>query len=296
MFLLFFSVGAIAINFDELDSRTKNYIIEQLARALPDANIAIIHGRRDESYRSGDATLSVYHQVPLGLIRGRLVTILKGDPGLGDYEVIYFYVPERVAPGRPRPRTRHSVSPPYHPAFSFFDNLTRLVLMNRETSILKERILPGYSKRTKQMKEFIEDTFSMDTEDLMDKHKLRDVFSYRVFRLIDGCMFHVEWPVPDLPETKLMSMNWDNWQLTKAQTPEVQEWSKKSLMHLSDREVSEIVFIAYMLEGDEGIAKYSEAARSQNLLLPMTEPVFKTEIGSKLFEMLELDQQGVDIK
>ncbi|MCA1809704.1 MAG: hypothetical protein LC725_09695 [Lentisphaerae bacterium] len=280
--LLSLTTTSIAANkFNDLDVRTKIYIIETVSGTISNSDIAILHGRRDETYRRKDAPLDIYHEIPLGLRRWRFIAMLKGFSSLKNNEVVYIYIPERSAPGRTFTWNRYSPPPPYRPQFSC-DDLMRLVFIQRQTFPLKNRILAGYRER-EQMTQFIDDALAMDEADLMEKYNLKDVFAHYVYQLMEGCVFQVDYPIPEMPVTESMRMNWDNWQLTKAHTPEVQKHS--NLVHLSNREISEIVFIAYMLDGEASIAKYAEAcADNDQILVPISEPVFETEIGKMLFD------------
>lgn len=285
-------VCATARKFDDLDARTKHYIVDELFQAARDSDIAILHNRVDEAYRMKDSSLNPYHRIPLNLCKSRFMAMLKGLADIAHNEVLYIYVPEKDAIGRPfvwreiqSKKWEETRPPPYRPSFSQ-DDLMRLVFMQRQMIPLKSRILAGYRNRYgNRMTEFIDDALAMDAEELMGKYDLKDVFASRVYQLMEGCIFQVDYPMPEMPETEDMSMNRKNWELTKAHTPEVQKYSR--LIHLTKREISEIVLIAYMLVGDDGIAQYAVASKDSPILEPITRPVFKTGIGKGMFEALE---------
>ena len=66
----------------------------------------------------------------------------------------------------------------------------------------------------------------------------------------------------------------------KARLPFHQQ--RSGLIHLSSEEVSEIVYIAYLLDG--GAGQYAEARkRASELLLPIERSEFKTAIGQRVY-------------
>jgi hypothetical protein len=69
------------------------------------------------------------------------------------------------------------------------------------------------------------------------------------------------------------------------------------LIQLTSREVSEIVFTAYWLEGDDGAAKYATSrAANPAILLPIDAPDdFLTEIGKKLFEAVKAKYRSTEV-
>ncbi len=289
--------SASAKTFDESDSRTKDYITINLAKAIRDYDIAIVHGRRDETYRRLDSPLNIYYEMPLELRRLRLIAMLKGLVEVEYNDVVYIYVPDKNAIGKPfvwrevgpSVSIEEVLPSPYIPSISH-DDLMRLVFMKRQATPLKDRVLEGYRSQ-ERMKQFVEDALAMDGKELMDKYNLNDIFPNRVYLLAEACIFQVDYPAPEMPETKSMQMNRKNWELTKAHTPEVQKYSH--LIHLSKREVSEIVFIAYIFDENDGINKYAKVCKTNTqILLPITEPVFETEIGRMLYEALNKDMNA----
>ena len=132
---------------------------------------------------------------------------------------------------------------------------------------------------------------TLSEPDFMRKYHLESVFSNRVYRVMDECVFHVDYPVPDLPETESMKLNRHITDVWKKRSEEaVYTTENTGLIHLSPEEISEIVYIAYRMDKNSGGHKaYMEAcAREPKVLLPMDEkkPVFKTAIGIALRDAL----------
>jgi hypothetical protein len=281
------------ITFDTLNNRAQQYIIKSLSHAVQVSDVAVLHTRSDEWLRK-DKNMDYRVRIVLGLLKFRFSAMLKGCSSISAYDILYIYAPKRQARGQPvirvgRPRREEDFASPYFASLSPGDNLMRLVFIERQMAPLRERVLEGYRNRT-GMREIVENALAMSEDELMDKYNLRDVFADRVYQVVEGCVFRVDYPAPEMPETEAMRMNAVNQKLSEARVPDLQKMS--NLVHLSAREVSEIVFIAYMLEGDEGLAQYAAISRSSPILLPIAEPIFKTEIGKKLFEALNLDQDS----
>ena len=276
---------AMAEGFDQLDGRTQAYIIKQLSLALGDSDIAILQQRNDEWVRK-DTSLSTGQKATLGLTLLRFIKMLKGTANVATNEIIYIYEPynkewhirsdpRHGSPNRP---------PPYRPLF-LAEDLMRLVLMKHQMEPIRDRFCDGWQKREPEIKPFVADALNMDNgKEFLAKYNLTTTFSNKVYRVMEGCVFRVDYPVPDMPETELMRMNRQNAALMKARVPYLQKMT--NLVSLTKREVSEIVLLAYLLEGEKGRSQYAAMIKDNLLLEPMTELVFKTGIGRKLFAIL----------
>ena len=124
-----------------------------------------------------------------------------------------------------------------------------------------------------------DDATNMEATVFMGKYDLAAVFSNQVYSVVEGCIFHVDLPVPELPETELMRANAA---MVAAGKTRLSFFQKDSgLIHLSPEEVSEVVYIACLLDG--GAGQYAEARkRAPELLLPVEKPEFKTAIGKRV--------------
>jgi hypothetical protein len=291
MLCCFASPKAKAYNriFDTEDARVQAYIVKQLSLALKDSDIVILQDRIDEVHRGDEyAGFSYGQQTSLGLRTVRFIGGLKGAINVGRNERIYLYKPdyskwdaddETVNP-----------PPPYDPSSSL-DDLTNLTFIKRTCEPIKDRVV--FKKLFSECKAFTEDAVKMKGSDFIEKYKLADVFSNQVYEVVEGCIFNIDFPSPVMTNTKSMriekQMDKRDPEFVKKHFFKIQEYSKQSLIHFSSREVSEIVFIAYLLEGDKGVGHYAAARKDIALLEPMEEMTFKTNIGKKLFEALKAE-------
>ena len=277
------------LSFDSLPEDKQEYVVKSLASALPTADVAVLHSRFDEASRNdGEMDNTVKHVLNLWSIR--FSVILKGRNSLPPYSVGYIYKPDLYVPGllphvyesRPSGRDLRAegywVRPPYFPTINPKDDLTRLILLTRQTAPLKDRIIPrnNWGARFKMI---YEDATNMEATAFMGKYDLTAVFSNKVYSVVEGCIFHVDLPVPELPETELKKAHPEVVAADKARLPFHQQ--RSGLIHLSPEEVSEIVYIACLL--DVGAGQYAEASkRAPELLLPVEKPEFKTAIGKRV--------------
>lgn len=285
----FFIVGVITFpmyafcgsSFDDLDINTKKYIISSISRVIKSCDIAIIHGRSDEWLRQDD---HMNHEVRmvLGLRRFRFVTFLKGSSEIEPYDLGYVYPPERIARSTQvdlieRPFGKNNLPPPYRPTLMPGDDLMRLVFVEAKKDMIDSRILD-----IPRLKTVLRDARNMKKENFVKKYDLEKFFDERVYHVHEGCIFRVNYKIPDLPDTDLMKMNRANQSLIEARVPDLQK--RASLITLNKQEVSEIVFICHYVQEKGGLTEY-EKKRQNNpeFLGEMLKPSFKTKIGEMLF-------------
>lgn len=282
-FFMFCCNTAIGVTYGALDARTQNFVSTSAAHALQHADIAIVHSRSDEWLRE-DTTLSSSVRIVLGLQRHRLVTMLKGASNIPSYGTCYLYAPGSHAPGQPHVLKELEFPPPYEPTVGLGDDLTRLVFLRRQTTPLKNRILRGNKNRWGR-EEISADAINLNEHAFVEKYNLDEVFSNRVYQVIEGCVFRVNCPVPELPDTKMMDLNRENLERSKSKIPELQKMS--SLLELTRQEMSELVFLAYWIEKTTGAPQYAAAQRrNANILLPMNEAGLETDLGKRVQKAL----------
>lgn len=265
--------------FSDADARTQHYIVTSMADAIGGSTIAILHSRCDDVYRLEGRDLAI--QFALGLSAFRRVAVLNGYCP-GNYSgFLYLYPPKREY----RLAVSGQIPPPYRPMLWPGDELPRLVLMQSEFLPLKDRVVP--SKRLVEMQKIAESAMNLSGQDFVRNFKLDNMFSNQVYRVMDACVFQVDYPVPDLPVTDNIRANLNNLMAMKTRVTELQKMS--NLIRLSPREVSEIVWTAYWLEESGGAAKYAAACvTNPAILLPLAGPTeFTTEIGRRLFEAVK---------
>ena len=159
-------------------------------------------------------------------------------------------------------RNRWMHYPPYDPYQAYKDVCVQLMLLTPEHELDKNRIrlMKEWTMQTIIGKDYKDQA----SEELMAKLGVEKVFSNRVFRLNEGCAFHVDDPEADNATDALPD-------------------GSSALMHLSAEEVSELVYLAYLVDGDA--AGYSAAvARCPKILKPVTG--IKTTFGKRLQQAL----------
>lgn len=283
-FLLFLSVAFGQTEkikrFDTISDEGRQYIIRALVREIEDSEILIFHLRKDEFDRK-DSVMDGEIYITLGCFAARVCCFLKGEMTVKPYDVGYLYEGDLFRGGI-WVATSHSGFPPAYNSFLRHDNLVRLIFVKRQRTPLKDCLKGGRTFFPALCKE----VETLSGEAFIQKYGLESIFSNRVFRTLEGCVFHVDYSVPELPVTKMMVMN--NSVYGSKASSRTLAWS--GLIHLSPEEISEIVYIAYRMDKKSGGHKaYMEAcAREPKVLLPMDEkkPVFKTTIGIALRDAL----------
>jgi hypothetical protein len=273
-------VNAADATFGSLDDRTQKYVSNSIAHAIRDSCIAIIHSRSDEWLRE-DMLLNNRARIVLGLQKCRLVTMLKGTSRIASYGECYLYVPRSQAAGQPYVFYENEIPIPYQPFVGIGDDITRLVLLRKQTTLLKDRVLSAY-KYQRRLETITTDAVDLDENDFINKYGLGNVFSNHVFQVIEGCVFRAECYVPELPDTHLINLNRGNLEQSRSKVH-----VPGDLLSLTRREVSEIVFLAYQLEGEGGIIRYEEALRKNvNLLLPIPDANVETHLGRMVLKKI----------
>lgn len=306
-------------NFDSLPTNVREYVVHSITDCVRTTSIVLTRDWRPAEtnlflvrkweMESEPIFLGLHNA--LGLRRCQCVEILKGNLSVGRNEVCYLYdvrrmycppvvmfpegnggpfdlEPEEFAYYNENDRKmkkgkgkleRWKLRPPYDP-YSYnrcIPDAVSLMFLTPEHQLLMDRMgsrdynlgchmNPFYWTRKATFHK-IADAKKMRREELMKTLGVEAAFSNRVFSLNEGCTFHVDYYPPRL------------------------EWKPEELVHhkpqpkmlLSSEEVSEVVRLAYAVDGDA--AGYDAAcARCPQLLKPVTE--FRTGIGRMLREAL----------
>ena len=126
--------------------------VRELVKHLPDSDIVIIHNRPDEIWRD-DGDLEWKYQWTFNFYDIRFCSFLKGMQTVDSYRIGYIYdsewgptvrklfYSERVPPAEDDPR----FPPAYNPDI-LSSPLTRLVLLKRQKSVMRDRVRPGEEK------------------------------------------------------------------------------------------------------------------------------------------------------
>ncbi len=156
------------------------------------------------------------------------------------------------------------------------DEFVQLMFLTTEHMLDKKRIKPNkHHHGLGTIMDFIDKDYMNDTpEELMAKLKVEKVFSNRVFRMNEGCAFQVDYPMPD--------MDWRNQGNKKEHLEKLKsiQAGNSVLMHLSQEEVSEIVYLSYLVDGGDVKGYEAACARCPKMLKPVAE--LKTGIGKRL--------------
>ncbi|MDO5318677.1 MAG: hypothetical protein Q4G65_08635 [bacterium] len=297
------------MRFDTASAEVREYIVHSITGCVRTASIALVRNHGFPDSPTYIKHLSVVNfRLELGLEARRCVEVLKGSPTVGGDRSCYFYKTSRLCRdpmyrprvysdkditlydfepdeflyydyGTKKGRGRHErwrLVPPYDIDYGWFcrAETARLAFLTPERCPLVDRVDGDHHIRISLLHTAsggtikTEDAKRMKPEELLRELGVESVFSNRVFSLNEGCVFHVDY---ELPRLKQESKN----RVPDEVPPEV--------MRLSSEEVSEVVRLAYAVDGDA--AGYDAAcARCPQLLKPVTE--FRTGIGRMLREAL----------
>jgi len=274
--------AADSSEFDKLNNQAQSDLVAQLSSATGSVGAMIIQNRSDEWLRK-DPTLKAGERATLGLTRVRLVRVLKGSFNVKPGEIVYVYDPSQVQKfilSDPKSGTQKTASP-YQPVF-LADDVPRLVFVRQEHKPIPERVRQGYEKRDPTLRQFVEDAGSKTSEEhFTAKYGLSEMFSNRVFSIIDRCVFAVDCQVPSLGEASAASMNQANMDREARHLDQLR--ASNGLIHLTRREMSEVVFVLSMAEGREGVTRFARESEEDSAILePISEAALRTNIGLKL--------------
>ncbi len=300
--------------FDNVNTETQSYIIQSLAEAIRTCDIAVVIPRcvriGDNVEGMNSRVCSVLDVEPVPFYR-----MLKGkEPVQPDQLILlYFsrwnqfsgirsvYGDDWLSTGNKLPNVQPKYPsgkvPLYRPRFND-DDLPRLVFMERQLVYLKDSLIDYAGGAT--LERILEEARTMPEMDFMTKYNLYDVFSNRVYRVAESCMFHVDLPESEILKEKQESTTCTGVAVSSGRAPSNSWHAQRAshLMHLTPEEVSDIVFLAYLYsERDQGADRYKAVqARVQELLLPRSGPPFATSIGKMLNEALEHPPGKPDVK
>lgn len=311
--MLIVSVEAVAepFTFKDASQEIRDFVIERITNYIDGASIALMHERTDEVSHREDALMHWSIAWELRLKERRCIEMLKGNPEVAGYKVCYLYETPRLAKTLPRlvvrtseragdsdmgyfdggapfkgrfiPLTEKNLwkyMPPYDPYLSFQDEFVRLMILTPESELDVKCIRPD--KFPCNVTNFItivgKDYTNQTSAAIMRALHVEAAFSNRVFRMNEGCAFQVDYPIPDLDWRGSGTVEEHRMRLAKVQS------GNTVLMHLSAREVSEIVYLAYLVDGDSK-GYVTACSRCPKILSPVKE--FKTEIGTRLAEALQ---------
>lgn len=302
------SLWAAPFSFESASSNVQSYVVDCLANHIRGASIALMHERIDETSRPEDGLMPWYFCGELGLKERRCVEMLKGDPSVAGYKVCYLYQTPREANLLPRlwdasgigcgyfvgggpgvgrfvplaGKDRWRFMPPYDPYLSCRDEFVQLMLLTPEKYLDAAYVKPRkHAQGTNTIAHVLgQSPVGMDSDTLMRKLNVVQVFSNRVFRKHEGCAFQVDYPVPDMDWRSLGTKAEHSDRLKDIQA------GNSILMHFNSDEVSEITSLAYAADGRS--EEYAAACRRcPKILKPVG--TLRTKIGIMLRRAMSED-------
>jgi len=299
------SVGnAAPFRFDDASTEIQEFVVTEITNCLKGAQIALMH---EPSHQEDERNLPLITRAlcrELGLREKYCVEVLKGDVSVGGYRRCYLYETARCAQALPplfdvfgpiappstccyfdegtrsNPRAGKCVwvtgrmiwkyLPPYDPYQSYMDEFVHLMLLTPESRLDMARLKPDkWHPSEKTLLGILGSGYTnMVARQAMHKLKVETAFSNRVFRMNEGCDFQVDYRLPGT-----LGLTWRGLEPKERHMERLKsiQAGNSVLMHLSAEEVSELVYLAYIVDG--GGTKEYEAAlvRCPKILKPVAE-------------------------
>jgi len=268
--------------FDNADTRVQAYIIERLAAELDTSEILLVQQRQDEWARAEYDGVTTGQLRVMGFSVLRCAEALKGGGALKPGEAIYMYLPDPKKWAETR-SGRGEKRPPYLPRLLADDEVLMMLASPLEEPD-KERW--ASSDRDPSLKGFVSDAKSMSAKDLCATHGLERGLEGRMYTLKEGCALAVAYPAPELPVTEMMRLNKGLLDGQRANRAKLSGTS--GLVELSKLEMAELVYLAYTMDGDEGLAQYKALRARLPEYKELSHPLeLKTAFGKALAAALE---------
>ena len=299
--------NAFPSSFSTSDEECRNEIVRLMAEYIGSSEIVLLHNRWDDFYRSDPpnwhgirSILSLYKQWRIATLKGQsasdsdslvllwapdtrknnIVSITNGEDGM---------VLEQIQHDGTvfQQRMPQNADSRYNPNFKGGENYVRMMFLQHFPVIDKSQLLLWDHRRAgkKELTKMAEDAMTLESDEFLNKYGLFEVFSNQVFRICANGIFQVDFEVADIPTATpppplgpSISQIEDSIRKAREQSTDI--------LHLSHEEVSEIVYLAYLLEGKNGTILYEEARR-QNLAILLPVDHLQTEIGKRLYDALK---------
>ena len=271
----------------------KASVISQISNGITGSDIFVVRPPTSEEVLERSPLGRSYRNAclvgALGLQEYCCLRCLKGNLESASTPILFMYphyLAEKFAKDLSDERSKHSKIPPvsseYQPGAFFPPYRIILLFARKQSTVKKEYARPFLQAKT----EFINDEqrelhdiateVQYDIDNLTDsafisKYGLMDIFTNRVFEIAPRCV----------------------WEVMLDNSANDEDWDKEignrrrlhTILRLSSREVSEIVYLAYQLDGPSGAEGYATACgRCPELLLPVHE--ITTELGRRLRDAL----------
>lgn len=308
--------SAAPFRFDDASTEIQEFVVSEITNCLKGAQIALMH---EPSNQEDERHLPLITRAlcrELGLREKYCVEVLKGDVSVGGYRRCYLYETARLAQALPplfdvfgpiappssfcyfdegtrsNPMAGKRVwvtgrmiwkyLPPYDPYQSYMDEFVHLMLLTPETQLDMARLKPDkWHPSEKTLTGILGLGYTnMVARQAMQKLKVEAAFSNRVFRMNEGCDFQVDY---QLPEIGLSWRGLESKERHMERLKSIQD-GNSVLMHLSAEEVSELVYLAYLVDGGDTKGYEAAVVRSPQILKPVAE--IKTAFGKRLRQAL----------
>lgn len=288
--LLLATASAWGGKFEKTDTRVQDYIVQRLAAELDTSELLLVQQRQDEWARADYAGITAGQLRVLGFSVARCVEPLKGG-ALKPGEAIYLYLPDPMKWARTNTRRASTKRPPYLPRLLADDDV-RLMLLSALEKPDKERW--ASDARDPALKNFVSDAKAMSAAELCAEYGLEEALDGRMYAMREGCVLVVTYPAPELPETELMRLNRSLLEGQRVNRAKLRGTS--GMVGLSRLEMAELVYLAYAIDGDEGLSQYQKLRERlpeyEELSYPL---VLKTKFGKALSaELQKMGKLSVD--
>ena len=287
--------------FSSVPETTKQYVICKMAKDMRLCFIVLV--KRELCCATSSSDLSFPQAFTLGLEPFKMLSCFKAARGRllnNDVDVIYVseenislqpimhdrsgaeYIVENGRQKKLNGNERWQFAPPYLPRLQNLPQQAIVLLMlgcleKIDVGTLRE---PRSFWEDDPMRPLFDDASRLNLDDLMKKNDINLSITNRLFKVNTGNVFIVEnvdiKSISSISSNQTGAIGKKSWQNPLAES---------YYLTFTSREVSEIVYLAYQLDGPSGTEGYAAACgRYPELLLPIQE--IKTELGRRLRDAL----------
>jgi len=225
----------------------------------------------------------------LDLVKSCILRVLKGSSSLENVGHIYLYRPfDKNWNIMVENESRRL--PPYMPIV-ICDERQKLALIKRQDTPLLDRVADR--SHGKEMKDFVEDAKHLSAAVFVKKHALSKLFDQKTFTIVEGCVFQVSYPVTNISAvSSRIALNKLTIEKMRSRAIELQKDS--NLIQLTSREVSEVVFLAFLMSDQRGVKQYADSIRSDDpVLQPVDVTKLKTRLGQLIYKYIKDDIDAI---
>lgn len=296
VFLFVFNFCAVALSqqlgIPDVPESTKEYVVTKLSDGMLSSAIVLVERETNYNHYNSSNDLSFFQTFALGFERFRVLSCLKADQdGVFQKMSNHIYVSENSTSSLPIMHDRSGRE------FVIEDGKKKLVIGNE-----RWKYAPPYSPRLQNLPQHSAILLCIDTLTDIDRRALREARSNweedpirQVFEIASKSNlneFLEKYGIEKSLTNRLFKITMGNvFLVANGHTAHNRTESGKRVLHsvdfiiLSSREVSELVFLAYQLDGPTGAEGYANACkRCPELLRPVDE--IQTELGMRLRDAL----------